>query len=156
MNFSSLRWLPHRCLISQRWRSDCQPGTDYKAWLLKETAELPQNIRRVSEKTKITVQKSIKSNKPSFLLLRMDGNPGSTASAAYLMDSSKSPVQFNGGYNTESLMNLFGPGKTAEVLCLICRRVSWNPESLSEILCKSILQILIGIHTLRIAFNLWT
>lgn len=63
---------------------------------------------------------------------------GSSASLLYLINSSKSPVQFNGGYNTDPLMNLFGPGKTAEVLCLICRKVSCNPEILSWILCKSI------------------
>lgn len=33
-------------------------------------------------------------------------------------------AQFNGGYNIDSLMNLFGPGKTAEVLYLICRRAT--------------------------------
>lgn len=60
--------------------------TEVKVWLsawdrlqrlgLKEPAELSsENVRQcVSEKTKITVQKSVKSNKPSFILLLMDMN----------------------------------------------------------------------------------
>lgn len=61
-----------------------------------------------------------------------------SACLPYLINSSKSPVKFSGGYSMASLMNLLGPGKTAEILCLKCIRGSWNPEKLSWILCKSI------------------
>lgn len=36
---------------------------------------------------------------------------GSSARLVYLINSSKSSVQFNGGYNMDSPINLFGPGK---------------------------------------------
>lgn len=56
-------------------KSDCQPGTDYKGWPLKEPTQLcKEHVRQcVPEKTKITVLESIK-KKSSFLLLLIDIN----------------------------------------------------------------------------------